>query len=447
MQNTQGQQAKQEFPKGSRITIRPVTNITNGKAYKQSWLVTLPGKVTGKGRERRQFETEQAAKDYATQTFAGVSEVGRRYLESDHADRDATLRLLDGIKERAGKDHKPQDIVDDVLAALKAIGESPLRLVECVTFALPRLAPASGVVTIAECAESYLATLTGQVSGEHERTTKIYLSRLTAKHGLLPVSHLDAVKINELVSGVRKRDRKGKDGKVIPGKVASPKFRQHVLGATRALVRHAVSRGWLAKGVVDFEIVDTPRDKKTGAIAIYSPDEMQSLLTHAEPDLIPFLVVGAFAGLRSAEIERLDWREIDLVHGHVEVTAAKAKTASRRLVPISDNLKAWLTPLHKKAGRVFEVSTTGGNLTVRLHALAKRAGLDGWRKNALRHSFISYRVAKVQNVSQVALEAGNSPQMVFSNYRELVKPAEAEKFFALVPTPAPANVTPMPAVA
>ena len=444
MQNTQGQQGKQEFPKGSGVTIRPVANITSGQAYGQSYLVTLPGKVTGKGRERRQFETEQAAKDYAAEAFNGVRAVGGRFVELEHGDRDATLRLLDGIKKRGGE---AQDVVDDVLAALKAIGASPLRLGECVRFALPRLAPASGVVTIAECAESYLATLTGQVSGEHERTTKIYVSRLTAKHGLLPVSHLDAVKINELVSGVRKRDRKGKDGKMIPGKVASPKFRQHVLGATRALVRHAVSRGWLAKGIVDFDILETPRKSKGGSIAIYSPDEMQSLLTHAEPDLIPFLVVGAFAGLRSAEIERLDWREIDLVHGHVEITAAKAKTASRRLVPISDNLKAWLAPLHRKTGRVFEVSTTGGNLTVRLHALANRAGLDGWRKNALRHSFISYRVAKVQNVSQVALEAGNSPQMVFSNYRELVKPAEAEKFFALVPAPAPANVTPIPAVA
>jgi integrase len=443
MQSPQGTEDKLEFPKGSGVTIRPIENTTNGQAYGKSYLVTLPGKVTGKRRERKQFDTLEAAKDYATNACKGVRAVGERFLELEHADREATLRLLNGIKQRGGE---AQDVVDDVLAALKAIGASPLRLVECVNFALPRLAPAK-IVTVSECAESYLATLTGQVSAEHERTTKIYLSRVTAKHGLLPVSHLDAVKINELVSGVRKRDRKGKNGKVIPGEAASPKFREHVLGATRALVRHAVSRGWLAKGIVDFDILESPRKKKGGRIAIYSPDELHSLLTHAESDLIPFLVVGAFAGLRSAEIERLDWREVDLVHGHVEVTAAKAKTASRRLVPISQNLKAWLTPLHKKTGRVFDVSTTGGNLTVRLHALANRAGLDGWRKNALRHSFISYRVAKVQNVSQVALEAGNSPQVIFSNYRELVKPAEAEKFFALVPAPAPANVTRIHAVA
>ena len=56
-----------------------------------------------------------------------------------------------------------------------------------------------------------------------------------------------------------------------------------------------------------------------------------------------------------------------------------------------------------------------------------------WKHNALRHSFISYRVAQTQNVAQVALEAGNSPRLVFSNYRELVRPADAAKWFGLMP--------------
>lgn len=56
-----------------------------------------------------------------------------------------------------------------------------------------------------------------------------------------------------------------------------------------------------------------------------------------------------------------------------------------------------------------------------------------WKHNTLRHSFISYRVADIQNVAQVALEAGNSPQMIFRHYRELVRPAEAKTWFALAP--------------
>jgi hypothetical protein len=38
------------------------------------------------------------------------------------------------------------------------------------------------------------------------------------------------------------------------------------------------------------------------------------------------------------------------------------------------------------------------------------------------------------NVAQVALEAGNTPQMIFKHFRELVRPADAEKWFAVTPT-------------
>ena len=53
------------------------------------------------------------------------------------------------------------------------------------------------------------------------------------------------------------------------------------------------------------------------------------------------------------------------------------------------------------------------------------------------------RVAQVQNVAQVALEAGNSAKMIFSNYRELVKPAQAAKWFAITPEQ-PANIIQVP---
>jgi hypothetical protein len=79
---------------------------------------------------------------------------------------------------------------------------------------------------------------------------------------------------------------------------------------------------------------------------------------------------------------------------------------------------------------------------------AETAQIEGWKPftwkhNALRHSFISYRVAQTQNVAQVALEAGNSPQIIFSNYRELVRPTNAENWFSIVPK-ATANVIQLP---
>ncbi|MGH7943077.1 MAG: zonular occludens toxin domain-containing protein, partial [Limisphaerales bacterium] len=63
---------------------------------------------------------------------------------------------------------------------------------------------------------------------------------------------------------------------------------------------------------------------------------------------------GAFAGLRHAEIDRLEWHEIDLEDGFIEVKAIKSKTGERRLVPIHDNLKEWLLPYRQPTGKVSE---------------------------------------------------------------------------------------------
>lgn len=66
-----------------------------------------------------------------------------------------------------------------------------------------------------------------------------------------------------------------------------------------------------------------------------------------------------------------------------------------------------------------------------------------WKHNGLRHSFISYRLAVVKDVGQVSLEAGNSPQMVFKHYRQLVRESEAKAWFSIMPSKQAENVVPL----
>jgi integrase len=166
---------------------------------------------------------------------------------------------------------------------------------------------------------------------------------------------------------------------------------------------------------------------KLDDVTLFSPEEMTKLLHHAPPDLIPILAIGAFAGIRMAELERLDWKAVDLERKFIEVRASQAKTASRRIIPISDNLAAWLTPLERK-GKIVRTK----ELQTHVPALARALKID-WPRNVLRDSFISYRIAIIQSADQVALEAGNSPSIIFKHYRELTTPAVAEKWFSILP--------------
>jgi integrase len=217
----------------------------------------------------------------------------------------------------------------------------------------------------------------------------------------------------------------------------SPRSFNNFLSALTTFSRFAQDRGWLSREVDLLSGVKRRKEKRT-PVEILSPQEMVALLTHATPQIAPCFALGAFAGLRSEEILKLEWADVTRRPGFIEVAAHKAKTAARRLVPISDNLARWLAS-SSRDGLVWQ-NTKGMFHKVR-SSVAEEAQVN-WKQNGLRHSWISYRLALLQDVNRVALEAGNSPQMIFRHYRELVTPQEARTWFAIVPGAAP-NVVPI----
>ncbi|MBC8095201.1 MAG: tyrosine-type recombinase/integrase [Akkermansiaceae bacterium] len=195
------------------------------------------------------------------------------------------------------------------------------------------------------------------------------------------------------------------------------------------LFAFAESRGYIFKGgnpVASTENISV----KGGDIEIFTPEEITKLLKSASKEFLPFVALGGFAGLRTAEILRIEWKNIDVAGGFIHIGSDKAKTRSRRLVPILPNLAKWLADYSKETGLVWK--RTANDLHDARGESVKASGVP-WKDNGLRHSFISYRLADVQNAAQVALEAGNSPNVVFKHYRELVKPADATAWFAIVP--------------
>ena len=93
-------------------------------------------------------------------------------------------------------------------------------------------------------------------------------------------------------------------------------------------------------------------------------------------DMVPYLAVAAFAGLRAAEIKPLDWSEVHLAGDEkfIEVKASKSKTASRRLVPIVPSLAVWLMPFAQSSGPLVPVERVDKQLFERL---ARRPGFLG----------------------------------------------------------------------
>jgi integrase len=233
----------------------------------------------------------------------------------------------------------------------------------------------------------------------------------------LPVGYLRVSHVEDWLASI-------KTGKGDGFRSVSARSRTNYLIALSNLVSFAERRGWLAKGALDLSVIERRRSETE--IEVFTPGELARIFAVTPPPMIPFIALGAFAGLRHAEIRRMEWRDIGTEW--VELRAAKTKTRAQRLVPVLPALKAWIEPLRKASGLVVSLLSPWNNLV----RIATASGV-AWKANGLRHSFGSYRLEMGLPEQQVASEMGNSPTIIFRHYRVLVTPDAAGRWFGIIP--------------
>lgn len=203
--------------------------------------------------------------------------------------------------------------------------------------------------------------------------------------------------------------------------------------------RWCVTQRYLPKGTDLLEGVQKYSKRKYGAVEILTPEEMAKLLTHASDELLPFITLCGFAGLRSIEVQRLDWSDIDFEDGFIEVREETAKQHEgeilRRIVPMPANLKAWLLKVKKSSGPVCPFPKVENQL----ESLSEDSGVE-WKHNCLRHSAISYRIAQTGDVPRIADESGNSSYVIRKNYLNRRKPWQAAQWFGIMPADSESKV-------
>lgn len=215
------------------------------------------------------------------------------------------------------------------------------------------------------------------------------------------------------------------------------------------LFAHGLSRAYCAENPV--ERVERIKVRNREEVEIYTPAEFARLLGAAPAELLPVLVLGGLCGLRTQEILRLTWEDIDVAERHVVVSAQTAKTAARRVVPLCDAAMAWLADYSGRTGLIWPHPQI--TLYKAIEACAAATGGPAgrpkpvrWLHNGLRHSWCSYRLAVLGDAGRVAGEAGNSAAVVHKHYKAVTSAKAGAAWFSVSPV-RPHNVATLPAVA
>ena len=104
----------------------------------------------------------------------------------------------------------------------------------------------------------------------------------------------------------------------------SPRSYNNFLQTLRTFFRFSQKHGWLSKEVDLLARVEK-RSEKRAPVEIFTPKEAAALFKSASAEVAPCLALAAFAGLRSAEILRLDWRDIERHAGIHRSGSAQSK--------------------------------------------------------------------------------------------------------------------------
>lgn len=377
--------------------------LADGRALTQ-WVVDLR---LYNGKRRRLFFNSEAEA-----TIAARLETNKLANEGMRASL-----IEPGLREEA---IKCKDLLRDAGASLE----------EAVRFFLAHR-PTSDAKTLEYAIEHFLASR--KANGNRIRSLRSYDGHLRAFKAAQPAGRGC---IHEVMTE--------KIEKYFSAQSFSSKTKNNHLGTLKTFFAYCTKRGWCK--INPAEPLEKAKVTRKCPV-VYTPAEAQALLNTALnqcPETLATLAIGLLSGVRTSELMQLEVHMLKLAQELIEIPAEVSKTRTRRLVPVSANLAAWLAvaPL-PQVGKVFPHAQ---NYFYKNYVSVRSAVGVNRKPNAMRHSFATYHMAMHENVGQTARACGHSPQILMRHYDAVATKPEAESYWKICP-PNETNVVPLVAAA
>jgi len=390
--------------------------------YRVTWL------AAGKRRAKAfRFAGQGGAKEYAETLVKDLAK-GSQVAALTPGEARSMLAIRDALEayqSETGVIISPIQAITEYLTAKRQLGKRPFS--EAITGFLGTVATvkrmdlSTAVVEFTTARAQKSESKDGrraQLSSTYTYNTGLWLGNFAAEFPGHAVCDLTKEHLDLYFSNKKRAD-------------LAPKSRNHIRATLAMFFRWAIKNDYLPATHRLLEAMGMERETVMGEDTdFFRPAELQTLLDAADDTIRPIIALCGLAGLRQQEALRLTWEDVFRVEGHVEITAAKSKTRSRRLVKVVPALAAWLRPFQGKQGPLWTMSRD--TFHAQFADLRDPTNIPV-RKNGLRHAFCTYHFALYSNENLTAAQAGNSPAMIHAHYKGLATKKEAVAWFSVKP--------------
>jgi len=407
--------------------MREAVTISPCKHPRYSFRVRFPGE--GGKRRDRFFTNETAALEFAKLQQKQTGQIGTDFGSITEQERGALAYWRAFVAEA---DPKPPELV----SVMKDFRRE--------------WTAAKASVKLSTAVDFYLSHQAAEGAGDrHRASLRSRLGRLTADHGEQLVSTITTAVFTDWLNGLRAR-RADKEG----GELTLT-TRANLCRSLRSFFAFAVDRGWTLANPVP---VAKRSKSKAAKLAkrkvpeVMPPEDVQRFLDAVRakaPALLAFWALKFFAGIRDAEVARMDWAMIDLPGGEIHLPAAITKTGEARTVKIEPNLGEWLRAAKVRKGKVAGPAKSQRywfRKVMKSLETRARGKVTAFRfpSNAARHSFGTYHLYAFRNAGETALQLGHkgNPAMLHEHYKNPAAERQAAAFWAIRPGQ-PGNVVTM----
>lgn len=366
----------------------------------KKWGINIPPSFSETGkRSQRSFETREQANEFA------------KGLRDNYKDFGTQARNL-----------SPGDN-EDAAKALELLKEYGVNLVTCARFYIAHNDRRLNAPTMGKAMNSGIE-LRKNLSSRYRQSLKNLEKRLPVDFAAKNVVDLTPADISEALTKMTKGTTAWKNA----------------LRMFSAILGDLVMGGVLHENPCSR--VSQPKVKSNDEVRIYSVVELKCLFMAckdyddgADPKCsgcaVPFAFL-AFAGIRPAELARLNWDDVNLELDNIRLSGRVTKTGKTRNVRINSTLRAWIDwlPEEKRKGRVIP-----GRWTQKATRVRKEAGLDGLElQDALRHSYGSYMLGTENDLDALKADMGHQHRDVFFNhYHNALTKGQAAPYWKIVP--------------